>query len=54
MVRSASVIFDTGDNYSCYSNKGDNDNIGDKMSPRNLKSIEKGLDIYGFGLSNIM
>ena len=50
MVRSVSVIFDTGDTYSCSSNKGDFVNLEDNMFPRNLKGTEKGLDIYGFGI----
>ena len=45
MVSSVSVIFDTGDTYSCYSNKGDFVKIEeDKL----LKVLSKGLEIYGF------
>ena len=43
-----SVIFDTGDTYSCSSNKGEFVNLEEKTLPINIKGIEKGLDIYGF------
>ena len=45
MVRSVSVILDTGDTYSCSSNKGDFVTLEDNNSPRKLKGIEKGLEI---------
>ena len=50
MVISVSVIFDTGDTYSCSSNNGYFVNIEEKMFLRNLKGIEKGLDFSGFGI----
>ena len=50
MVSSVSVIFDTGDTYSCSSNKGDFVKLEEKTLPRKLKGIEKGLEIYGFGI----
>ena len=50
MVSSFSVIFDTEDTYSCYSNKGYFVKLEEKTSPINLKGISKGLDIYGFGI----
>ena len=49
-VGSVSVILDTGDTYSCYSNKGDFINLEENMLPRKLKCIVKGLEIYGFGI----
>ena len=48
MVSSVSVIFDTGDTYSCYSNKGDFVKLKKKKFPRNLQVIAKGLEISGF------
>ena len=48
MVRSVSVIFDTGSTYLCSSNKGDFVKLEEKKFPRNLKGIAKGLEIYGF------
>ena len=50
MVSSFLVIFDTGYTYECSSNKGDFVELEDKIPPRNIKGIEKGLDIYGFGI----
>ena len=50
MVRSVSFIFDTGDNYSCSSNKLDFVNLEEKTPPRNIKGISKGLEISGFGI----
>ena len=47
---SVSVIFDTGATYSCSSNKGDFVNLEDKMLPRKIKGIAKGLEISGFGI----
>ena len=46
MVRSFSVIFDTGSTYSCYSNRGDFVNLEENTFPRNIKGIAKGLEIY--------
>ena len=43
MVSSVSVIFDTGDTYSCSSNKGDFLKLEEKKFPRKLKGIAKGL-----------
>ena len=48
MVSSVSVIFDNGDTYPCSSNKGYFVGLEEKIFPRNLKGIEKGLEIYGF------
>ena len=50
MLSSVSVIFDTGATYSCSSNKGDFVKFEDKISPRLLKCIEKGLDLSEFGI----
>ena len=50
MVSSVSVIFYTGDTYSCSPNKGDFVNLEDNMLLRNIKDIVKGLDIYEFGI----
>ena len=50
MVSSVSVIFDTGETYSCSSNKGDFVKLEEKKFPRNLKGIAKVLDISGFGI----
>ena len=50
MVRSVSVIFDIGANDSCSSNKGDFVKLEEKTPPRNIKGIEKGLEISGFGI----
>ena len=47
MVSSVSVIFDTGDTYSCSSNKGDFVKFEDKTFPRRLKGIAKGHEISG-------
>ena len=49
-VSSISVIFDTGANYSCYPNKINFVNLEEKIPPRKLKGIEKGLEISGFGI----
>ena len=50
MVSSVSVIFDTGATYSCSTNKGDFVKLEEKISPRRLKGIAKGLEISGFGI----
>ena len=50
MVSSVLVIFDTGDTYSCSSNKGDFVKLEEKKFPRNLKGIAKGLEISRFGI----
>ena len=50
MASSVSIIFDTVSTYSCSSNKGDFVDLEDKMSPRNIKGIEKVLGIYEFGI----
>ena len=50
MVSSVSVIFDTGVNYSCSSNKVDFVKLEEKKFPRKLKGIAKGLEISGFGI----
>ena len=50
MVSSVSYIFETGATYSYSSSKGDFVNIEEKISPRNIKGIAKGLEIYGFGI----
>ena len=50
MVISVSVIFDTGNTYSCSSNKGYFVKLDYKTFPINLKGIEKGLEISGFGI----
>ena len=50
MVSSVSVIFDTGDNYSCSYKKGEFLKLEEKTFPRNLKGIAKCLEISGFGI----
>ena len=50
MVSSVSVIFETGDTYSCSSNKGDFVKLEEKKFPRKLKGVAKGLDISEFGM----
>ena len=50
MVSSVSVIFDTGDNYLCSSNKGDFVKLEEKKLLRKLKGIANDLEIYGFGI----
>ena len=50
MVISVSVIFDTGDTYSCSSNRGDFVKLEDKLFPKMLKGISKGLEISRFGI----
>ena len=50
MVRSVSVIFDTGTSYSCSSNNGDFVKLEEETFPRKLKGIEKVLEISGFGI----
>ena len=50
MVSSVSVLFDTGDTYSCYSNKGYSLKLEEKTPPRNIKITAKGLEISGFGI----
>ena len=47
MVRSVSVIFDTGDTYSCSSNKRDFVKLEEKTFPRKLKGTTKGPEISG-------
>ena len=49
-MSSFSVIFDTGANYSCSSNKGDFVKLEEKTPPRNIKGTAKGLEISGFGI----
>ena len=48
IVISVSVIFYTGDTYSCSSNNGYCVELEENISPRNTKGIAKGLDISGF------
>ena len=50
IVSSVSVIFDTGANYSCSSNKGYFIKLEEKKFPRKLTGIAKGLEISGFGI----
>ena len=50
MVRSVSVIFETGATYSCSSNKGDFAKLEEKTPPRNLKGKAKFLEISKFGI----
>ena len=50
MARSVLVIFDTGDTYSFYSNKGDFLELEENTFPRNIKGIAKGLEVSGFGI----
>ena len=50
MVRSVSVIFDTGATYLCSSNKGDFVKIEENKFPIKLKGLAKGLEIFGFGI----
>ena len=50
IVSSVSVIFDTGATHSCSSNKGEFVKLEEKKSPRKLKGIAKGLEIFGFGI----
>ena len=50
MVISASVIFDNGYTYSCFSKKEYLVKLEDKTFPRNLKGIAKYLEIYGYGI----
>ena len=45
---SVSVIFDTGDTYGYSSNKGEFVYLEGNTLTKNLKSIDKGLYIYGF------
>ena len=52
LVSSVSFIFDTEANYSCHSNKGDFVNLEEKTLPRNIKGIEKGLDISGLSFTS--
>ena len=54
MVSSVSVIFDTGATYSCSSNRGYFVKLEEKTFSRKLKCIAKVLEIYGFGLLNIL
>ena len=48
MVSSASGIFDNGATYTCYSKKVYYVKLEEKMFPRKLKGIARGLDIYRF------
>ena len=50
IVSSVSVIFDTGCTYSCFFNKGDFVNLGEKTFPRKIKGIAKVLEISEFGI----
>ena len=50
MVGLISVIFDTGYTYSCSSKKVGFLDIEEKVFPRNIKGIAKGLEISGFGI----
>ena len=50
MVISVSLIFDTGDTYSCYSNKGESVKLEYHIFKRNIRSITKGLAVSGFGI----
>ena len=50
MVSSVSVIFDSGDTYSCSSNKGYFVKLEENTSPRKLVGIENGLDISVFDI----
>ena len=48
MVRSVSIIFDTGATYLFYSHKGDFVNLEEKKFPRKLKGISRFLQTSGF------
>ena len=48
MVSLVSVIFDTGETYICYSNKGDFVKLEEKIQTIKLKCIAKGLENYRF------
>ena len=50
MVISVSVIFDTGYNYLCYSNKEYFVDIEEKKPPINIEVTANGLDVYGLGI----
>ena len=50
MMRSVSVIFDTGATCLCSSNKGNFVELKDKILPRNIKGMEKGVEISEFGI----
>ena len=50
MVNWVLVIFYTVDTYSWYPNKGDFVDIKEKIYPRNIKGIEKYLDIFRYGI----
>ena len=50
VVRSVSVIFDTGTTYSCSSNKGYFVELEEKTFPRKTKGIAKVLSIFLFGI----
>ena len=50
MMKSVSVIFDTGANYSCYYNKGGFVDFEDNIFPRKIKYAAKGLEIFGFDI----
>ena len=54
MVKSFSVIFDTGSNYSFYSNKGYFVKNEDNISQEIPKAYQKALRFMDLGLSNIM
>ena len=49
-VSSVSVIFYTGNTYSCFSDKRDFVKLEENTFPRNIKCIAKGIDISGFGI----
>ena len=50
MMSSVSVIFETGYTYTYSSNKASFVKLEEKISPRNIKVIAKGLEVYGFGI----
>ena len=50
MVSSVLFFFDTESTYSCSSNKGDFAKLEERTPPRNIKGIEIGLEISGFGI----
>ena len=49
-VSSVSVIFYTGNTYSCFSDKRDFVKLEENTFPRNIKCIAKGIDISVFGI----
>ena len=50
MMGSVSVLFDTVINYSWYFNMGDFLYLEENTFPINIEAIDKGLEIYGFGI----